>query len=113
MALLVLLTSPSVVLAEVSDKMLPIPLVVTQGVAFATVALALAWYRWWLAVLGIGFGLLMVIGTVELWREVHMREALIHEQGVRYFVALAAGDLLVVIASVVGAVVGRRRQHAA
>jgi hypothetical protein len=112
-ARLIALLSPSLALAEVSDKMLSISTVLLQGSVVAGLLFALSWFRWWLVVLGVLVSAFFIVGTIELWHEVAMRDALLNEQGSKYFVALAATDLLALAASVLGAVFGWRKRRPA
>jgi hypothetical protein len=80
-----------------------------QGFLFGAVALSLAWFRWWLGIIGLAFAALMLWGTFDLWGEPHMREAVLIEQGLKYFVISVIGALLVMVGSLTGAVLGYRR----
>ena len=106
---LLLLLLPTTVLAEVSDKMPTITNIIVQGLVISAGIFIAGWFRWWLGALLFPVFILFVIGTISLWNEVHMRQALLHEQGWIYFGALALQDLLIGLAVVVGALVGYRR----
>jgi hypothetical protein len=112
-ALFVVLLSPSLALAEVSDKMPSISAVLLQGSVVAALFFALSWFRWWLVVRGVLVSTFFTVGTIELWREVPIREALLNEQVSKYFVALATTDLLALAASILGAVFCWRKRHVA
>ena len=112
-ALLAVFLLPSLALAEVSDKMPSLLAVLAQGLLVAVFVFALSWFRWWLVIVGLSITTFLVTGTISLWRETPMREALLHEQGLSYFVALAATDLLTLIAAALGAVAGWRKNRSA
>jgi hypothetical protein len=112
-ALFISLLFPSLAFAEVSDKMPSILVILLQGLVTAALLFALSRFRWWLVVPGVLVSAFFIVGTIELWREVPMREALLHEQGPKYFFALAVGDLLMLSASVLGAALSWRRRHVA
>ena len=107
---LILLVLPTVALAEVSDKMPSIIHITLQGIAIAAVIFILGWFRWWLGALLLPIFVLSVVGTIALWNEVGMREALLNEQGWSYFGALVFEDFIIGLATVVGAVLGYRRR---
>ncbi len=90
---------PSIAIAEVSDKMPSLFLVLGQGLLVAIVLFALSWFRWWLVFVGVLVAAFLFTGTIELWRDTPMREALLREQGLRYFFALAATDLFALLAA--------------
>lgn len=100
---------PAIAAAEVSDKIPTFGFLLLQGILFGAVALVLAWFRWWLAFLGVGLGAIMLWGTWDLWQEPYMRTAIMNEQGIGYFSAAAASSLLVVGGAIGGLVIGRRK----
>lgn len=110
-ALFIVLLSPNLALAEVSDKMPSISAVLLQGALVAALLFVLSWFRWWLVALGVLVSAFFIIGTIELWRDTPMRDALLNEQGSKYFVALAATDLLALASSILGAVFSWRKRH--
>ena len=111
--LLVLSAAPSIALAEVSDKMPTIAYILVQAVGVASVAFFLSWFRWWLVFLGLAACLFFIVGTISLWQEIPMREALLKEQGGEYFWALVIADTTVLAASVFGARLSWRQRNAA
>lgn len=102
--LLLGLLIPAIATAEVSDKLPSIGFLLGQGVIFGAVALGLAWWHRWLALLGVVLGTLMFWGTWDLWQEPYLRTAILNEQGMDYFVSAAAGALLVVGGALAGSV---------
>lgn len=112
LVLFIVLLSPSLALAEVSDKMPSISAVLLQGSVLAGLLFALSWFRLWFLALGLLVSVFFIVGTIELWQETQMRDALLREQRSKYIVALAATDLLVLASSILGAVFGwRKRRH--
>jgi hypothetical protein len=111
--LALLLVMPGLAAAEVSDKMPTIPAILIQGAVVGTVLFALCRFRWWFVALGIPIAVWFVAGTVALWLEAPMRQALLQEQGGIYFISAAIADVLVVAGTVGGALLGWRRRHAA
>ncbi|RAP57078.1 hypothetical protein [Oleiagrimonas sp. MCCC 1A03011] len=111
-ASLLLLLLPSVAVAEVSDKMATIPEVLVQGAVAAAIAFAVSRFRWWLVFIAASWALLLAVGAYGLWEEKHMREAVLHEQGIKYFVALSAEFGCVVASGVLGAFLNRRARRA-
>ncbi|WP_139250067.1 hypothetical protein [Hydrocarboniphaga daqingensis] len=112
MSSLLLLLLPSVAVAEVSDKMATIPEVLIQGAIAAAIAFAVSRLRWWLALIAAGWALLLAVGVYGLWEERHMREAVLHQQGIKYFAALLAEVGCVVAGGAFGAVLNRRAWRA-
>jgi type VI protein secretion system component VasK len=110
-ALAVILLLPNLAIAEVSDKMPSLFAVLGQGLLVAALLFSLSWFRWWFVVVGALVTVFLITGTIELWREAAMRDALLHEQGLRYFVALAATDLLALLATAAGAVLAWRKSR--
>ena len=100
---------PLLVSAEVSDKMPSITANLARDGFVAGIVGMLAWYRWWLGIVGVLVGLLFLSGIVSLWLEEPMRTALINEQGIAYFAALGIGALLVFVSTAVGAFLARQR----
>jgi len=98
--------------AEVSDKMHTIPELLGQGALVALVVFLLSLWRWWLALIALPAPILFFVGTYSLWLEVPMRQALIHEQGMVYFVAMLVADTLVLLGVVVGGALAWRRRAA-
>ena len=111
-AWLLLFLLPSVAVAEVSDKMATIPEVLIQGAAAAAIAFAVSRFRWWLIFIAAGWALLLTVGACGLWEEKHMREAVLHEQGIKYFAAFLAEVGCVVAGGVFGALLNRRAWRA-
>jgi hypothetical protein len=110
--LALLLVMPGLAAAEVSDKMPTISAILIQGSVVGAVLFALCRFRWWFVALGVPIALWFAAGTVALWLEAPMREALLHEQGAVYFFSAAMADVLIVVGTVAGALLGRRRHHA-
>ena len=105
-----LLLMPSAALAEVSDKMPSIAQILVQSVAVSVALFVAGWFRWWLGVVLSPVFVLLVVGTISLWNEVGMREALLNEQGWVYFGALALEDMLAGIAVAAGAILCYKRR---
>lgn len=72
---------PMPALAEVSDKMPSITTLLVTGAALGAVFLGLGILRWGFGLLGLLVGLLFAYGSVSLWQEEAMRQALLREQG--------------------------------
>src|SRR5262245_42429756 len=108
--LLLLTVAPPPLMAEVSDKMPTIMEILLQGAIVGVALFLLSSLRWWLVVPGLAIAFWFVASTVALWLEVPMPEALIHEQGIRYFAFAVAADLLVLLGATGGVVFGRRRR---
>ena len=98
--------------AEVSDKMHTIPELLGQGAAVAAVVFHFGLWRWWLALVASPVAILFFVGTYSLWQEVPMRQALIHEQGMVYFVAMLIADTLVLLGVLAGGALAWRRSAA-
>ncbi|MES9970204.1 MAG: hypothetical protein ABW092_09235 [Candidatus Thiodiazotropha sp.] len=107
---LIMVLIPSVSCAEVSDKMPSISEIFFQGIFISVGVFMAGWFRWWLGVLFLPLLFLFVAGTVLLWNVVPMRQALLNEQGWKYFGALALNDSLIGIAIIAGAIIGFKRQ---
>jgi hypothetical protein len=101
----------SVASAEVSDKFASIPELLLQGLGASMIGFFLARWHAWLAVVGIGLGIVMFSGMSLLWYDEDMGKALVAEQGVKYFLARGFSGLAVDASSVVGAVIYRRRNR--
>jgi len=99
-------------LAEVSDKMHTIPALLGQGAIVAALVFLLCLWRWWLALFASALPILLFFGTYGLWQEVAMRQALLQEQGLVYFVAMLVADTLVFAGVVAGGAVAWRRRAA-
>lgn len=109
---LILLLIPSVAIAEVSDKMPSISNIVLQGSIIAVFIFFAGRFRWWLGILLSPVFILFVVGTISLWNEEGMREALLKEQGWVYFGALTFQSLIIGVATLFGAILGyKRRAH--
>ena len=108
--LLFLLFVPSVAFAEVSDKMPSITEIIIKGIVIAVVVFFAGRFKWWLGVLLLPITVLFVVGAISLWNEVGMREALLKEQGWVYFGALGLESFLIGLATVVGAIIGFKKQ---
>ena len=111
--LLVLSAAPSIAHAEVSDKMPTIAHILVQAVNVASVAFFLSWFRWWFVFLGLAACLFFIAGTISLWQEIPMREALLEEQGAKYFWAWVVADATVLAGSVFGVSLSWRKRNAA
>jgi hypothetical protein len=109
----VLLLLPGPAAAEVSDKAASIGILVGQGIIFAVMVFFAARYRWWLGFAGLIFGLFLLAGTVALVFDQFVGQALLHEQGIPYFVAAFASDVAVLLSAIAGGIIGWRRRHAA
>lgn len=107
--LLYMLLIPAIAAAEVSDKIPSMGFILGQGVVVAAVALVLAWFRWWLAFLGVGVGVLMLSGIWDMWQEPYMGAAILNEQGPQYFVVAIIGALFVLGGAFGGVVLGKRK----
>ncbi|MCP3848822.1 MAG: hypothetical protein GY694_01100, partial [Gammaproteobacteria bacterium] len=81
----VILLIPGIAVAEVSDKMATQQSILMTGVIVGIVAMLSGYFKWWISLIFLLFVILTVIGTISLWNEYHMREALLHEQGWQYF----------------------------
>jgi hypothetical protein len=101
----------SVASAEVSDKFASIPELLLQSLVASIISFFLARWHTWLAVIGIAVGMVMFSGISLLWYDEHMGEALLAEQGIKYFFTLGLSGLAVVASSVVGAFMRVRRNR--
>ena len=113
LAIALLLLPPSIGLAEVSDKMPTISSIYITAISVGVVAFLLAWFRWWLVFLGLLAGIAFAIGTTSLWQETAMKEALITEQGMKYFIALAFQSIFAFTGALLGFALARRKSNAA
>ena len=104
---------PSTVLAEVSDKIPSIPNIYISAICVGLAAFSLSWFRWWFVFLGLAAGVFFAIGAISLWQEIGMREALISEQGNKYFVALGLEPVIVILGAILGFMLARRKTNAA
>lgn len=111
--LLLVLVLPISAWAEVSDKVPSIGFLLGQAAVFAAIAFVSARYRWWLALVGLAWGLMMLWGSVDLLSDPFLGQALRQEQGDKYFIFAFAGDIAVVLGALAGGVLGWRRQQAA
>ncbi|MBU2983984.1 hypothetical protein KO528_01355 [Saccharophagus degradans] len=89
--------------AEVSDKMPSNIENLLKAIIVGLFCGFLSWFRWWLGAIGVIVFILSVVGIVSLWQEVHMREALLHEQGWNYFGSLVIGSLFILVFTAAGA----------
>lgn len=96
--------------AEVSDKIPPIPEILTYGFVIGVVAMLLSWLRWWLTVPAVFVAAFLALGIYGFWEEPYMREAVLHEQGFVYFAALAAQAAMVLVGAAIGLRLGRSRR---
>lgn len=101
-----MLLVPAVALAEVSDKLPSIWLLLLQGILFGAISLFMSLFRWWLGFIGIALAMLMISGTYDLWQEPYLRDAITNEQGIKYFTISITGALLVMIGSLNGMILG-------
>lgn len=101
---------PTAALAEVSDKMPSITSLLVMGVVLGAVFFGLGIVRWWFGLLGLVVWVLSVVGSVSLWQEEAMRQALLREQGWWYFGAHAVQNVLILVGALVGIWFGRRRR---
>ena len=108
--ILLFFTMPSSIFAEVSDKMPTIPHIIIISIVISTFLFILCWLRWWFIFFSFPIFILFVIGTISLWNEMGMREALLIEQGWYYFGALGFQNLIIGISIFLGAFIGYNRQ---
>lgn len=111
--LLLVFVLPIAAWAEVSDKVPSIGFLLGQAAIFTVIAFVAARYRWWLALVGLAWGLMMLWGSFDLLSDPFLGPALRQEQGDRYFMFAFAGDIAVVLGALAGGVLGWRRQQAA
>jgi hypothetical protein len=97
---------PSPILAEVSDKMMSLPVLVAWNVVLILLALALAKKSRWFVLLPFAFALVLAAGAIEELRDPYVGPAVIHELGYGY-VALSVLPLLAI-----AAVSARRKKNA-
>jgi len=109
-SLLLMLLFPTILFAEVSDKMPPVDQILAQGITIAAALFLAGYFRWWLGVLGLAIFTFSVMGTISLWSEAALREALLLEQGWIYFGTLVFRDLLLGIATIVGSLLSYNRR---
>ncbi|MEP1871129.1 MAG: hypothetical protein ABJJ44_16485 [Paraglaciecola sp.] len=94
--------------AEVSDKMSSITDILLTGTGLFVVAFGVGFIRWWLSVLFVFVGALYTFGCISLWQEIHMRNALLNEQGWYYFGALGLEQFLIYTGAFSGIYIGRK-----
>ncbi len=109
-SLLLMLLFPTILFAEVSDKMPPIDQILAQGITIATAVFLAGYFRWWLGMLCLAIFAFSVMGTISLWNETALREALLLEQGWIYFGTLVFRDLLLGFAIIVGSLLSYNRR---
>lgn len=102
---------PSIVLAEVSDKLPSLATVVTLGIFLGIGFFLLTMYRWWFCLVLLPVFFVLVSENVNLWNEEPIREAILKEQGWIYFAILFARDALIMAALIVGAIIGKGRSQ--
>ena len=95
-------------LAEVSDKMPSITEILLTGICIFMVAIGVSFIRWWLSVIFVFIGALFTIGHFSLWQDIHMRNALLNEQGWYYFGALGVEQFLIYVGAFGGIYLGRK-----
>jgi len=109
-SLVLILLFPTILFAEVSDKVPPIDQILSQGITIAAALFLAGYFRWWLGVLGLAIFSFSVMGTISLWNEIVLREALLLEQGWIYFGTLIFRDLLFGVATIVGSLLSYNRR---
>jgi len=109
-SLLLMLLFPTILFAEVSDKLPPIDQVLSQGITIATAVFLAGYFRWWLGITCLAIFAFSVMGTISLWNETALREALLLEQGWVYFGTLIFRDLLLAVAIIVGSLLSYNRR---
>lgn len=102
---------PSIVLAEVSDKLPSLATVVTLGIFLGIGFFLLTMYRWWFCLVLLPVFFVLVSENVNLWNEEPIREAILKEQGWIYFAILFARDALIMAALIGGAIIGKGRSQ--
>ena len=105
-AIAITLSFPAV--AEVSDKMQSITEILLTGICILLVAIGVGFIRWWLSAIFVIVGLLFTVGHISLWQDIHMRNALLGEQGWYYFGALGLEQLLIYAGALGGIYLGRK-----
>jgi len=108
--LLLMLLFPTILFAEVSDKLPPIDQILSQGITIATAVFLAGYFRWWLGVLCLAIFAFSVMGTISLWNETALREALLLEQGWGYFGTLVFRDILLGVATIIGSLLSYNRR---
>jgi len=88
----------------------PVDQILAQGITIATALFLAGYFRWWLGVLCLAIFAFSVMGTVSLWNEVALREALLSEQGWIYFGTLVFRDILFGVAIIVGSLLSYNRR---
>lgn len=88
----------------------PVDQILSQGITIATAVFLAGYFRWWLGVLCLAIFAFSVMGTISLWNEIALREALLIEQGWGYFGALVFRDILLGIAIIVGSLLSYNRR---
>lgn len=100
---------PSIVLAEVSDKLPSLATVVALGIFLGIGFFLLTMYRWWFCLVLFPVFFVLVSESINLWNEEPIREAILKEQGWIYFAILYARDASIMAALIGGAIIGRGR----
>lgn len=109
--ILILSLIPSVVLAEVSDKVPSVSNILFLGLLIGTALFLLSRLCWWLGTMLLVVPFFFITESVALWNEVSIREALLQEQGWIYFCVLGLQDVLILVAIVAGIIVGYKRYN--
>lgn len=110
-ASLLLFSGPSA--AEVSDKIPSISEMIWWGLALGLATLVLCCFRWWFSCLAVLLAIFLALGVFGLWEEPYMREAVLHEQGIEYFVVMGAQSALVLLGAGVGSWLSPSRRKGA
>jgi putative exporter of polyketide antibiotics len=101
---------PQIVFAEVSDKIASISLMWMDGLVFGVIGLTLAYKKWWLVFLGILVSLVFISAAYDLETDQYLKEAILREQGVTYFIHAYVSAALIMALSVIGLWYGRKKQ---
>jgi len=88
----------------------PVDQILSQGITIATAVFLAGYFRWWLGVACLAIFAFSVMGTISLWNETALREALLIEQGWVYFGTLVFRDLLLGAAIIIGSLLSYNRR---
>ena len=98
-------------LAEVSDKILPIPGMWVQALLIGGIAILAGRFRWWLGVPFLILPIVIALSTFGLRHGSDLGPAIIKEQGETYFHHFYASSLLAASLVALGIWIGWRRRR--
>ena len=100
---------PMIAFAEVSDKLQSIPSALLLGGVVGCGIIFLGQFRWWINIFFIPIFFLLIAEDISLWNETAMREAIIQEKNLIYFLVLGARDLFILVSVIMGIFLGYKK----